>query len=258
MNPSIPPHNPLLSIVTPAFNEAGNLSVFYQRLADSLTKINIKWEWIVVDDHSSDGTFQILQNLARRDARIVAIRLARNLGSHLAIQCGLKHAHGDAIAIMASDLQDPPELLKRLIEPWQDGFPVVWAAREYKQNEYYFKGRFFSQLYYIALRTITGLTGIPQEGADFLLMDQTVLRKLLQFTNPPKDLFTAIHKMKFRHTTIKYGKQERLHGKSGWTLQKKMRLFFDSMLGTNHQQQIIIEQTFPPISNSLNGINRIK
>src|SRR5438874_1591519 len=99
--PEVPPR-PLLTVVTPAFNESANLPLLYQRLRSVLDGIPIAWEWIVVDDHSADETFAVLAELSRRDPRVQGIRLARNSGSHLAITCGLSHAAGDCAAIMAA------------------------------------------------------------------------------------------------------------------------------------------------------------
>ena len=85
-----------ISVVTPAFNEAGNLPLFYQRLCRALNGPGIDWEWIVVDDHSTDDTFSVLQQLADRDGRVRGLRFSRNFGSHPAMICGLRQARGGA------------------------------------------------------------------------------------------------------------------------------------------------------------------
>src|SRR5262245_50400898 len=95
----------LLSVVTPAFNESGNLPLLYERLSNTLKSSGVEWEWIVIDDHSSDETFTTIAGIASRDARVRAIRLAKNSGSHMASICGLFHAKGHCSAIMAADLQ---------------------------------------------------------------------------------------------------------------------------------------------------------
>src|SRR3989442_3703512 len=101
--------SPLLSVVTTAYNEAGNLPLLYEQLSTLIDPLGIDWEWIVIDDHSSDGTFAVIADIASRDSRVHAIRLARNFGSHMATTCGLFHAKGDCTAIMAAHLPDPPE-----------------------------------------------------------------------------------------------------------------------------------------------------
>src|SRR5436190_12231672 len=98
----------MLSIVTPAFNEASNLEALYARLVRFFERVGGDWEWIVVDDHSPDDTFSVIERLAHGDSRVRGLRLARHSGSHVAITCGLHQAHGDAAVMMAADLQDPP------------------------------------------------------------------------------------------------------------------------------------------------------
>src|SRR5215471_8194754 len=100
------PSRLLLSIVTPAFNEAQNLPVFYDRLCNTMQSIDMDWEWFVVDDHSHDGTFAFVSNLAQRDPRVRGARFSRNFGAHTALTCGLHNARGDCIAALAADLQD--------------------------------------------------------------------------------------------------------------------------------------------------------
>jgi dolichol-phosphate mannosyltransferase len=98
----------MISILTPAFNEAANLPRLYERLVETMRGVGGEWEWVVVDDHSRDETFTIVEALALRDARVRGFRLARNSGSHVAITCGLHQVGGDAAVMMAADLQDPP------------------------------------------------------------------------------------------------------------------------------------------------------
>ena len=119
----------MLSIVTPAFNEAANLEALYARLVRSLDRIGGDWEWLLVDDHSRDETFDIVERLSLVDGRVRGIRLARNSGSHVAITCGLHHAQGDAAILMAADLQDPPEAMGAMIDAWRGGAQIVWAVR---------------------------------------------------------------------------------------------------------------------------------
>src|ERR1700730_15233323 len=97
-----------LTIITPAYNEAGNLPALYRRLDSVLANEDLDWEWVVVDDHSSDNTPDVLSRLSKSDRRIKAFRFSRNYGSHTAITCGLHRATGDCAVVIAADLQDPP------------------------------------------------------------------------------------------------------------------------------------------------------
>ena len=218
----------LLSVVTPAYNEAENIPLFYGQLSNALKSSGVEWEWIVIDDHSSDDTFTTIADIASRDARVHAIRLAKNSGSHMAIICGLDHAKGHCAAIMAADLQDPPEVLPALLKNWFAGAQVVWAARARREGvKATTVGN--SRLYYMLMRHIVGLKEMPPTGADFFLLDRQVLDAFLEFKESNVSIFALVSWMGFRQETITYDKQARFHGRSGWTLKKKLKLLVDSI-----------------------------
>jgi glycosyltransferase involved in cell wall biosynthesis len=107
-----------VSVVTPAYNESQNLPVLFERLSTVMKSMELDWEWIVVDDHSSDDTFRILSELSQKHPQIRGFRLARNFGSHSAIACGMHRANGDCAVLMAADPQVPLETLPDLIREW--------------------------------------------------------------------------------------------------------------------------------------------
>lgn len=220
--------HPLFSIVTPAFNEAENLTLLYQRLRQVLRSLDFDWEWVVIDDHSSDETFSLLEKLATSDTRIRVIRLARNFGSHTALACGLHHARGDCAVVMAADLQDPPETLPALLQKWYEGAQVVWAVRDNREGE---KASTvgFARLYYFVMRRVVGIKEIPATGADFFLLDRRVLDAFGQFSESNVSIMALIAWMGYRQASINYDKQARLYGRSGWTLEKKLKLIADSV-----------------------------
>ena len=218
----------LLSIVTPAYNEAENLPQLYERLTGMMASVDINWEWIVVDDHSSDGTFGVVSKLAGHDPRIRCVRFARNFGSHKAITCGLHQARGNCAVILAADLQDPPELLPELLAEWERGMQVVWAVRAQREGERA-DTIGFAQLYYWLMRNVVGIREIPATGADFFLADYRVLDAFRQFSESNVSILALITWMGFRQATVTYNKQARLHGQSGWNLEKKLKLVVDSV-----------------------------
>jgi dolichol-phosphate mannosyltransferase len=218
---------PAISIITPAYNEAQNLPILYERLVLAL-KSEGEWEWIIVDDHSSDDTFAAISELATKDARIRGFRFARNFGSHTAIVCGFHHSRGDCAVIMAADLQDPPETIPLLIKERQAGAQVVWAVRAHREGEE--KTTIgFSRLYYFLMRRVVGLTGTPSTGADFFLIDRQVIDAFCSFGEANVSIFALITWMGFRQALVHYDKKARLHGRSGWNLEKKIKLVLDSV-----------------------------
>jgi dolichol-phosphate mannosyltransferase len=215
-------------VVTPAHNEAENLSALFERLRRVLDPLGLEWEWVIVDDHSSDATFSVATELARRDTRVRCLRFSRNFGSHVAITCGLEHASGRCVAVMAADLQDPPETLPALLEQWRLGAQVVWAARDRREGEE--AGTLaLSRLYYLLMRRVVGIPEMPATGADFFLIDRAIVNALQGFNEHNSSLFALITWMGFRQATISYAKEPRQHGRSSWTLRKKLKLFTDSI-----------------------------
>jgi len=214
--------------VTPAYNEAANLPLFYERLCRVLNPLDLDWEWILVDDHSADETFEVIGNIAEQDPRVQGIRLARNFGSHTAMTCGLHHAAGDCAVVMASDLQDPPETVPALLAKWREGAQVVWAVRSRREGE---KASTvgFARLYYLLMRRIIGIKEMPATGADFFLVDRGVVDAFRQFNESNVSILALITWMGFRGANIPYEKKARLQGRSGWSLERKLKLVIDSV-----------------------------
>jgi len=217
----------MISIVTPAFNEHANLPLLYERLARVFR--NLDWEWIIVDDHSRDETFAVIESLVALDPRIRGFRLARNSGSHLAITCGLKYCRGDAAALVVSDLQDPPELLLQMLERWRTGVQVVWAVRRHQPGAKHHG--WFASIYYWTMRRLVGVTNMPATGTDFFFIDRVVIDAFLAAADRHVSVFALLLWLGFRSEFIEYDKQPRTRGHSGWTLAKKLKLVVDSIVG---------------------------
>jgi glycosyltransferase involved in cell wall biosynthesis len=222
----------LISIITPAFNEEDNLPELHSRLHAVADPLGIEWEWLVVDDHSTDGTWGLLRKLAEKDHRIRAMRFSRNFGSHLAIACALQHADGQAAVIMAADLQDPPETLPFLVERWCDGSDVVWAVRKAREAEST-STKLCSAMYCWLMRRWV-LPNMPAQGADFVLMDRKVIDAYNGIAEKNTSFVAIILWMGFRQTFIEYVKRARHAGKSKWTVAKKLKLLVDSIVSFSY------------------------
>ncbi|HVG73474.1 MAG TPA: glycosyltransferase family 2 protein [Vicinamibacterales bacterium] len=217
----------MISIVTPAFNEAGNLQRLHARIVDTMGKLGVDWEWIVVDDHSRDDTFAVIQRLSSTDPRVRGVRLARNSGSHVAIACGLRLTSGDAVVMMASDLQDPPETIGAMLERWRRGAQIVWAVRRSRPGDH--SHAWFAAAYYWIVRNVVGLREMPAKGTDFFLADRRVVDAFRAFPERTTSLFNHLTWMGFTQEYVDYEKQPRTAGASGWTLARKIRLVIDSV-----------------------------
>lgn len=219
-----------LSIITPAFNEAENLDAMYARLSAAASRAGLDWEWVIVDDHSRDATFDVTRALAARDPRVRGLRLARNSGSHTAIACGLHHVTGDAAVVLAADLQDPPETLAAMLAEWRAGAQVVWAVRRQREGESA-PALGFSRVYYFIMRHVVGMKEMPATGADFFLADRIVIDAFRRFPERHVSVLALVTWMGFRQAFVEYDKQRRHAGQSGWTLAKKVKLVADSVTG---------------------------
>lgn len=217
---------PLVTIVTPAMNEEDNLPALHKRIVSALE--GVPWEWIVVDDQSTDKTYEVMTDIAREDRRVRCIRFARNFGSHTAIACGLHHARGRTATVMAADLQDPPETIPVLLDEWRKGSHVVWAQRGRREGE---KASTlgFARIYYFIMRRVVGIKQMPATGADFFLIDRRVMDAFRGFREANVSIFALLTWMGFRQSTVTYTKEARKSGQSKWTFEKKLKLVVDSI-----------------------------
>lgn len=223
----------LLSFVIPAYNEARNLPVLFERIrAIPWAELGFDIEIVIVDDHSRDDTPAVLERLRQEDDRLKWLRFSRNFGSHQALAAGIEHATGDVISLLAADLQDPPETIPQLLEKWQAGGRIVWAARDKVENVS-LANRLFARLYYYLMRWLA-LPEMPKDGADFLIMDRAVADALRGIRERNTSILALIQWLGFKQEFVPYTKQARESGRSKWTLSKKIKLVIDSIVGFSY------------------------
>ena len=221
-----------VSVITPFFNEAGNLPEWKDRLLAVFDALQEDHEFVLVDDHSQDRGSSYARDWALRDRNVRYIRLARNQGSHAACAAGLAHCIGDCAVLLAADLQDPPETIHQLLEAWRTGYDVVWAARAERKGEKW-STRLFAGAFYWLMRRIA-LPDMPSKGADFLLIDRKVIDTYNAIPERNTSFLAMILWMGFRQTTIEYVKQARRAGRSKWTFAKKLKLLIDSVVSFSY------------------------
>jgi len=227
------PDTPRLSVVVAAFNEEGNLPALYDRiLALDWNALRMEPEIILVDDHSSDKTQEIMASMAARDPRVRVLRFSKNFGSHKAFTAGLEHCTGDAAVILAADLQDPPETIPQLVDKWRSGARVVWAVRDDREGES-LATKLLSRLYYFLMRRFAEVRP-PRKGADYLLVDKVVVTELRAAPEKHTSLLSLIQWMGFDQAEITYTKVARQSGRSKWTLRKKVKLAIDSFVSFSY------------------------
>ena len=220
---------PLLSIVMPAHNESGVIAGTLRRIARAARDCGLagQIEVIAVDDGSSDGTSEEARGALGPDLPGTVVVLVANAGSHAAIRCGLTHARGDHVAIMAADGQDPPELLTAMLAAIGPRVDVVWGRRADRTSDGVATRR-LADAYYRIFRMLTGLD-YPPSGLDFLLARRRVIEAVLQRSARNTSLFLLIYNLGFPQAFVDYERGARAGGASSWTLRMKIKLALDML-----------------------------
>jgi len=219
----------LISVVAPAYNESENVVPFYEAMKTVLDGLPAEWEIICVNDGSKDDTLQKLVELHRRDARLKVIDLSRNFGKEIALTAGLDHASGDVIIPIDIDLQDPPELIGRMIELWDEGNDVVYATRIRREGESLIK-KATAAGFYRLIAKITHIE-IPKDTGDFRLLDRKVLddlKKLRETHRFMKGLFSWVG---YRQVSLPYERKPRYAGKTSFNYWKLWNFAIEGITG---------------------------
>ena len=221
----------LLSVVAPMHNEEETVDAFYERVRTALQEVG-PWQLVIVDDGSTDGTPEALDRLAETDPRVAVIHLSRSFGHQAALTAGLEHAHGNAIAMIDGDLQDPPELIAEMVERWSDGADVVYAVRKQRAGETRMKlttARWFYKLF-----ARVAQVKLEQNSGDFRLLDRRALDALLCMRERNRFLRGMTVWIGFTQTAIPYERDARHAGETKFTPGKMLRFAFDAITSFSH------------------------
>jgi len=206
---------PFLSVVTPVRNEEAVLPEFHERVGKVLDQLGASAEVVYVNDGSKDGTLGLLQQLYEDDPRVGVVSLSRNFGKEIALTAGLDYARGEAVVVIDADLQDPPELIPKLIERWRQGYDVVYATRMVRSGETLAK-KLTAKYFYRVIKAMSPVE-IPADTGDFRLLSRRAvdaLTKLREHHRFMKGLFAWIG---YPQTAVSYQRDARYAGESNWT-----------------------------------------
>jgi polyisoprenyl-phosphate glycosyltransferase len=218
----------LISIMVPVYNEEAVLTIFYNVLCKTVNKItNYNFEIIFVNDGSKDQTLSILRKLKLEDHRISYLSLSRNFGKEIAMAAGFDYTNGDAVIIIDSDLQDPPELIFEMISKWEDGYDDVYAKRISREGETWLK-KFTSRNFYRLLSRISKVD-IQRNTGDFRLLSRKAVESIKKFKESErytKGLFSLIGHKKI---AIDFNRNPRAAGKTKWNYRKLFNLAIEGL-----------------------------
>lgn len=219
-----------ISIVVPVYYNENNLPETIPQLLALAPKFpEYQLELVMVDDGSGDDSLGVLRKFQQEYPNLIkVVKLTRNFGSMAAIQAGFAVASGDCVGMISADLQDPPELFLEMISHWENGSSkAVFAIRQDREEQPVQK--FFSNSYYSLIRQFA-LSGYPNGGFDFFLIDRQVVNDLNRIQEKNTNLMTLIYWLGYKPVMIPYIRRQRVKGKSRWTLAKKIKLFIDTFV----------------------------
>jgi len=216
------------SFVIPILNEHETLPELYRRVAAVMDQLSGTCEVVLVDDGSTDGSFDVMLELYRGDPRIKAVRLSRNFGHQMAITAGLDHAAGRAVIIMDGDLQDPPEVALELVRKWEEGYQVVYAVRNERAGESWLKRRTATAFYRLMSRL--GEVSIPQETGDFRLVDREAVDAVTAMREHRRYLRGMFAWIGYRQTGVHYDRDARYAGQTKFSMRKMLTFAIDGIV----------------------------
>jgi dolichol-phosphate mannosyltransferase len=223
---------PVYSIVAPIYNEEETLPAFYKRITAVMDGLGESYEIVLVDDGSRDVSAGLLRALHEHDPHVRVVRFSRNFGHQAAISAGLDHARGQAVVIIDSDLQDPPEVIPDLVARWRDGAEVVYAQRRGRPGETRFK-LFTAALFYRLIGRLTAVT-IPRDTGDFRLLDRCVVDTLVRMREHHRFMRGLSAWVGFRQEAVLYDRQERYAGTTKYPLARMVTFAVDAITGFSY------------------------
>lgn len=224
---------PKLSVVIPCYNEEDCLVELHQRVSAACSACTDDYELVLVNDGSTDKTWQMIEDVSKRDPHILGVSLSRNHGHQLALTAGLTMARGQRILVIDADLQDPPELLQGMMDAMDQGYDVVYGQRRQRAGESVFKKSTASLFYRVLLRLSE--TPIPLDTGDFRLMSRRALDALLAMPEQHRFVRGMVSWIGFPQTALPYDREERFAGTTKYPLKKMVRFAIDAITGFSIQ-----------------------
>jgi glycosyltransferase involved in cell wall biosynthesis len=221
-------HRPEYSLVLPIYNEEQTLPELLRRVGAVLGELDGPAEVILVDDGSSDRSYELMAAAREADPRFKLLRLSRNFGHQLAVTAGLDAAAGDAVIVMDADLQDPPEVALQMAARWREGYDVVYAVRQERLGETRFK-RATATAFYRVFRRLSEVD-VPLDVGDFRLVDRRALdafREMRETNRYVRGMFSWIG---FRQVGVPFRRDERFAGETKYPLVTMMKFAVDGIV----------------------------
>ncbi|EKQ58248.1 MULTISPECIES: glycosyltransferase family 2 protein [unclassified Clostridium] len=225
------------SIVVPLYNEELVIDESYKRLKNVMDSTKENYEIVFVNDGSKDKTKEKAEEICNIDNKIKLINFSRNFGHQAAITAGMDLALGDAIIVIDADLQDPPEVMLKMIEKWKEGYEVVYGKRIKREGETFLK-KFTAKIYYRLLKSMTSVD-VPVDAGDFRLIDRKVCDALIALPEKNRYVRGLVSWVGYKQTYVEFTRQERFAGETKYPLKKMLKLAFDGITALSYKPLVI-------------------
>ncbi|MGD9647188.1 MAG: glycosyltransferase family 2 protein [Pirellulales bacterium] len=220
----------LISVVIPCFNEEAVLEKLFGRLSRVAETWGAPFEVILIDDGSRDRTWDLMLAQHRRDPRWKLIRFARNFGHQTALRAGLHAASGDVIAVLDSDLQDPPEILDQFFAKWSEGYDVVYGVRQNRKEHVLLRTAYAS---FYRLLSMLAEVDVPLDAGDFSVIDRRIVDELKQMPERKPFIRGLRSWVGFRQIAIPYDRASRAAGETKYSFRRLIGLAVDGILSSS-------------------------
>ena len=221
------------SVVVPLYNEDLVIKESYRRIKEVMDSIKESYEIIFMNDGSTDGTRDKVEKICSNDQKIKLVNFSRNFGHQAAITAGMDLAQGAAIIVIDADLQDPPEVIPKMIEKWKDGYEVVYGKRIKRQGDSFLK-KFTAKVFYRLLKSMTSID-IPVDTGDFRLIDKKVCDALTSLPERNRYVRGLVSWVGYKQTFVEISRQERFAGETKYSIKKMMKLAFDGITSFSYK-----------------------
>lgn len=223
----------LVSVVVPVYNEEQVVMETYKRLKNVMDLLKETYEIIFVNDGSKDKTVFIINEICKKDTNIKLIDFSRNFGHQVAITAGMDYSEGKAVVVIDADLQDPPEVIPKMLEKWREGYDVVYGKRLERKGDTFFK-KITAKMFYRFLKKMTDVD-IPVDTGDFRLIDRKVCDALGSVNEKNRYIRGIISWLGFKQTGVEFNRDKRFAGKTKYPLKKMIKFAFDAVTSFSYK-----------------------
>ena len=221
---------PIVQILTPLYNEERCFGTYVEAVERILiTRDDVEYRILLIDDGSTDLTWELIQQQCEESSRFRGLRLSRNFGAHTAVTAGLDLCDADAVVILPADLQDPPEAVVSFVEAWRGGADVVFGRRRMRDDSHW--RVLTSKAFEALLRRFAMPKGSKFVTGGFLLMDRKVVECVRQMREANRLIFGLVAWTGFRQAVVEYDRQRRAAGRSAWSVGRMVKSMYDGLIG---------------------------